>query len=94
MNLLASPWGIYAFAAFRGKNNKCTTNRGGEWRTFFESPLYLEQLPASLWKQNKLQVCDILQRRKSLACVAADPRTRLNYLYSYTEGLERLRRRQ
>ena len=26
MNLLASLWGIYAFAAFRGKNNKCTTN--------------------------------------------------------------------
>ena len=26
MNLLASPWGIYGFAAFRGKNNKCTTN--------------------------------------------------------------------
>ena len=33
-----------------------------------------------------------------LACVAAGPRTRLNHLYSpsalYTEGLERLRRRQ
>ena len=29
----------------------------------------------------------------AVACVAAGPRTRLNHLYSPTEGLERLRRR-
>ena len=36
-----------------------------------------------------------VETRLKVACVAAGPRTRLNHLYCpYTEGLERLRRRQ
>ena len=44
-------------------------------------------------KQNLETNFEISQSQ--VACVAAGPRTRLNHLYSlYTEGLERLRRRQ